>query len=136
MHSVTCGTGNHHPADQGHPRLHTVPALRAEALLQRAGQPLPAREGEGEGDGEREGEGDGEGEGVGDGDGEGVGVGVLYVDRLRSAVSLPLQLFDRMCVLLGGRLAEAVTFKKITTGPAPSPAPSLSHTVSPNRCNG
>ena len=53
-----------------------------------------------------------------------------------SAVSLPLQLFDRMCVLLGGRLAEAVTFKKISTGPAPSPAPSLSHTASPNRCNG
>lgn len=28
---------------------------------------------------------------------------------------LILQLFDRMCVLLGGRMAEAVTFRKIST---------------------
>lgn len=27
-----------------------------------------------------------------------------------------LQLFDRMCMTLGGRAAEAITFKKITTG--------------------
>ena len=27
-----------------------------------------------------------------------------------------LQLFDRMCMMLGGRAAEAVTFKKVTTG--------------------
>jgi len=32
----------------------------------------------------------------------------------------PIQLFDRMCMMLGGRAAEAITFKKITTGRAVS----------------
>jgi len=32
------------------------------------------------------------------------------------AGSILTQLFDRMCMLLGGRVAEALTFKKITTG--------------------
>ncbi len=27
-----------------------------------------------------------------------------------------LQIFDLMCMTLGGRVAEAITFKKVTTG--------------------
>ena len=29
---------------------------------------------------------------------------------------LTLQLFDRMCMMLGGRAAESVKFKRVTTG--------------------
>ncbi|XP_065832652.1 mitochondrial inner membrane m-AAA protease component paraplegin-like [Oscarella lobularis] len=41
-----------------------------------------------------------------------------YTQHLPSDQKLysPEQLFDRMCVLLGGRAAEALTFRKITTG--------------------
>ena len=62
-----------------------------------------------------------------------------------------IQLFDRMCVLLGGRMAEAVTFKRISTGqhywlkpydimqpisPLSSPPPPFSLSPSLSLCRG
>ena len=41
----------------------------------------------------------------------------LFYDLVRfDIISLLLQLFEQMCVALGGRVAESITFNSVTSG--------------------